>query len=88
MKTISILGSTGSIGLNSLEIIKKKKNYFKIILLNEKKNIHLIEKQIKIYKPKYFIIDDKETYSKIKKKLKIIKQRYIIVLKILFLNLK
>ena len=36
MKTISILGSTGSIGLNSLEIIKKK-NYFKIILLSAKK---------------------------------------------------
>ncbi len=70
MKTISILGSTGSIGLNSLEIIKKKKNYFKIILLSAKKNIHLIEKQIKIYKPKYFIIDDNETYSKIKKKFK------------------
>ena len=42
--SISILGSTGSIGLNTFEIIKKKK-YFKIILLSANKNYSEICKQ-------------------------------------------
>ena len=37
-KTISILGSTGSIGLNTLKIIDKKKNNFKVNLLAANSN--------------------------------------------------
>ena len=70
-KTISILGSTGSIGLQTLEIIKKKKNYFDIFLLSANKNLPEINKQIIKYKPRYFIISDLKTYEKIKKKYKI-----------------
>ncbi len=69
-KTISILGSTGSIGLQTLEIIKKKKNYFDIFLLSANKNLPEINKQIIKYKPRYFIISDLKTYEKIKKKYK------------------
>ena len=63
-KTISILGSTGSIGLNSLKIIDKKKNNFKINLLSANKNFKLIGKQIKKYRPSIFIINDQEIYKK------------------------
>ena len=42
MKKIIILGSTGSIGKQTLEIIKKDKNKFKILLLSTDKNINLI----------------------------------------------
>ena len=70
MKTISILGSTGSIGLNVLKIIRKKKNYFKVILLSSKQNTKLINKQLNIYKPKYFVIEDYKTFIQIKKKFK------------------
>ena len=49
-KIISILGSTGSIGLSTLKIIDRKKNYFKINLLSANKNFRLICKQIKKYK--------------------------------------
>ena len=45
-KTISILGSTGSIGLNTIKIINKKKNNFQINLLSANKNFKLISKQI------------------------------------------
>ncbi len=69
-KTISILGSTGSIGLNSLKIIDKKKNNFKINLLSANKNFKLIGKQIKKYRPNIFIINDKEIYKKMLKKFK------------------
>ena len=50
----SILGSTGSIGSTTLNIIDKKPNIFSINLLSAKKNMRLIVKQIKKYKPKIF----------------------------------
>ena len=67
-KTISILGSTGSIGMNTFKIIDKKKNNFQIILLSANKNLKLISKQIKNYKPKFFIINDKIIFKKILKR--------------------
>ena len=39
-KLISIIGSTGSIGLTSLKIIDKKKNFLKVNLLSAKKKLH------------------------------------------------
>ena len=69
-KFISILGSTGSIGLNSLKIFDKKKNLFSIYLLSANKNYNLICKQIKQYNPEIFIINDLYVLEKIKKKFK------------------
>ena len=69
-KKIAILGSTGSIGTASLNIFKKDLKKFKIVLLSANSNYSLINKQIKIYKPKYFIITDRIVREKIKKKYK------------------
>tara|TARA_B100000963_G_scaffold358885_1_gene384669 strand:+ start:5859 stop:7031 length:1173 start_codon:yes stop_codon:yes gene_type:complete len=69
-KSISILGSTGSIGINTLSIINKKKFFFDVYLLSANKNYKLIYDQIKKYKPKYFIINNNKVFLKIKKKLK------------------
>ena len=69
-KSISILGSTGSIGLSTLKIIDKKKNHFKVNILSANKNYSTILNQIKKYKPKIFIINNFETFKKIKNKLK------------------
>ena len=44
--SIAILGSTGSIGLSTLSIIDKKRNFFKINLLSANKNYKQICKQI------------------------------------------
>ncbi len=70
IKKISILGSTGSIGLTTLGIISKKKNLFKVILLSGNKNFNLICKQIKKYNPKYFLIKDPNTFERVKKRFK------------------
>ena len=69
-KIISILGSTGSIGLSTFKIIDNKKNYFKINLLSANKNFKLICKQIQKYNPNFFIITDPVVYQKVKKKFK------------------
>ena len=70
IKTISILGSTGSVGLSTLEIIDKKKKLFKIIHLSANKNYDLICKQIIKYNPKYFIITNYKVFKKVKEKFK------------------
>ena len=57
-KKISILGATGSIGISALSIVNKELNSFKIILLSSNKNYPLICKQIKKYKPSYYVIND------------------------------
>ena len=69
-KKISILGATGSIGISALSIIDKKKFFFNIVLLSSNKNFNLICKQIKKYKPKYYVINDLKIFNKVKKKFK------------------
>ena len=69
-KFISILGSTGSIGLNVLNIINKKKNKFKINILAADKNYKLICSQIKEYKPQIFIVNDPKICQKVKNRFK------------------
>ena len=73
MKKIIILGSTGSIGKQTLEIIKKDKNNFKILLLSTDKNINLISKQIKTFKVKNIVVTNKKKYEILKKRFKKIK---------------
>jgi len=75
--SIAILGSTGSIGLSTLSIIDKKRNFFKINLLSANKNYKQICKQIIKYNPNFFVINDLVIFKKIKKKFK---NRNIIIL--------
>ncbi len=69
-RAISILGSTGSVGLSTLKIIDRKKKLFQIIHLAANRNYKLICEQIKKYKPKYFIINNSKVYEKVKNKFK------------------
>ena len=59
-KKIAILGSTGSIGKQTLEIIRDNKKYFDIFLLSTNENLNEILKQVKLYKPKNLIITKKK----------------------------
>ena len=69
-KKIAILGSTGSIGRQTLDIVKKNKKDFKVILLTANKNHNLLSKQIKEFKVKNVIITNKKSYLILKKKFK------------------
>ena len=60
-KKIVILGSTGSIGKTTLNIIKKDIKNFEIVLLTTNNNIKELSKQINIYKPKNVLIFDKKS---------------------------
>ena len=69
-KNVSILGSTGSIGLSSLKIFSRKNKLFKINILAANKNYKLICKQINQFKPEIFVINDLKVLEKVKKKFK------------------
>ncbi|CUS77221.1 1-deoxy-D-xylulose 5-phosphate reductoisomerase [Candidatus Kryptonium thompsonii] len=60
MKRIAILGSTGSIGKNAIEVILNFPNRFKVTYLAVNKNIKLLLEQVKLLKPKGVVIFDKE----------------------------
>ena len=60
-KTISILGSTGSIGQSTLDVVKKSRE-FKVELLAANKNYLKIMQQIKLYKPKIVVINKKKIF--------------------------
>ena len=68
LKTIALLGSTGSIGQSTLDIIKKT-NTFKVVLIIANSNYSKILSQIKSYKPKIVIIRNLKAYLRIKKTL-------------------
>ena len=57
-KKIIILGSTGSLGKSTLEIISSNKKNYSIELLVAKKNFKTIYKQIIKFKPKYVYLAD------------------------------
>jgi len=60
MKSLAIVGSTGSIGNTSLKVFERNKNKFKLICLAANSNELKLSKQIKKYKPKFsFLINNK-----------------------------
>ena len=69
-KKIAILGSTGSIGKTTFNIVKKNRKEFEVVLLTTNKNINEIFKQAQILKTKNIFITSKPHYLKAKKKLK------------------
>lgn len=64
VKNISILGSTGSIGRQTLDVIRNNSDYFRVIGLSTNKNIDLLLEQIKEFKPNVVTIFDKDAYQK------------------------
>jgi len=69
-KKIAILGSTGSIGESTLEIIKKDKKNFNIFLLTANNNYKKLIRQAKEFKPKNILIKNIKFYKIVKKALK------------------
>ena len=67
-KKIAILGSTGSIGKSLIEIIKKDKKKFKILLLAANRNYKELFKQAKMFNVKNIIIKDEKSFTSFKRK--------------------
>jgi len=66
-KKIAILGSTGSIGKTLINILKKDKKNFEIVLLSADENYKELLKQAKFFKVKNLIVTNDYSFDKIKK---------------------
>lgn len=69
MKYVSILGSTGSIGTQTLDVIRQHPDQFKAVALVANKNIDLLESQINEFQPLIAGVVDEKAYT-------ILKERY------------
>ncbi len=58
-KNVVILGSTGSIGINTLKVIACFPDRFKVIGLTAYNNVKLLEEQVRLFKPQYIAIGKK-----------------------------
>ncbi len=66
MKNIAVLGATGSIGRNTLEIAKSFPDKFKVIAISGKANINLLEQQINQFHPKFVVVMDEKTRDQLR----------------------
>ena len=68
-KKIVILGSTGSIGQQTLEVIRKFSNEFEVVGLSGWENTAFLKEQINFFKPKIAVVKNEYTAKKLKKDL-------------------
>lgn len=69
MKNIVILGSTGSIGTQTLEVLQENPSRFKVLALSANTNADLLIMQAKQFLPIYVVIVDETQYTKVKQAL-------------------
>lgn len=69
MKNITILGSTGSIGVGTLDVLDRNRDYFQVAALTAGKNVKLLQKQIEKFRPAIVAVVDKKSAVELKKKL-------------------
>ena len=67
IKRLSILGSTGSIGISALDIVSKNQDRIELFGLSAFSNVELLQKQVEQYCPKFVTVCDKNAYEKFKK---------------------
>ena len=60
MKNIAILGSTGSIGTQTLDIVERFPDRFNVISLVTHRNVQLLKDQIKKFQPEFVVISDEK----------------------------
>ncbi len=68
IKNLTILGSTGSIGVQTLQVVEKSDGLFNVLYLTTNKNIDLLAEQIAKFNPKGVVITDYGSYLDFKSK--------------------
>ena len=66
MKKISLLGSTGSIGLNTLDVVERNPESFQILAMSAGSNVDLFAEQIRKFKPRVVALFDTQKISTLK----------------------
>ena len=66
MKNVTVLGSTGSIGVSALDVIERNPDRFQIVALTAGKNIKLLQKQIEKFRPGIVAVGNNENARKLR----------------------
>jgi 1-deoxy-D-xylulose-5-phosphate reductoisomerase len=69
MKRLAILGSTGSIGVSTLEIVSEHPERFQVVALTAGKNLALLEEQINRFRPDLVAVPGQENARRLKERL-------------------
>ena len=66
MKKISIFGSTGSIGKNTIEVIKNAPENFEVLALVARNDVKTLISQALLLKPSYVVIENEQLFPELK----------------------
>ncbi|NIQ09010.1 MAG: 1-deoxy-D-xylulose-5-phosphate reductoisomerase, partial [Gammaproteobacteria bacterium] len=66
MKRLAILGSTGSIGVSTLEIVAEHPDCFRVTALTAGRNLALLEEQINRFSPEIVAVPDEENAKRLR----------------------
>ncbi|MFZ3071631.1 MAG: 1-deoxy-D-xylulose-5-phosphate reductoisomerase [Thermodesulfobacteriota bacterium] len=67
-KGLAVLGSTGSIGRNALDIVRSNPDKFRVVSLAAGRNIALLKKQIEEFRPEFVSVEERDTASSMKRR--------------------
>ncbi len=70
MKKITVLGSTGSIGQSTLDVISRHRDRFRVVALAAGRNCDLLEAQVNEFSPEVVAVGDEETARRLSSRLK------------------
>lgn len=68
MKKISLLGSTGSIGVNTLDVVERNPESFQVVAMSAGSNVDLLAEQIRKFKPKVATLFDTTKIADLKER--------------------
>ena len=66
MKNITILGSTGSIGVSTLEIVAAHPDRFRVVAMSAGKNLELFARQIRMFAPRIAVVASNDDVARLK----------------------
>ncbi len=66
VKSVTILGSTGSVGCNTLDLVERSPDRFRVDVLTGNKNVDLLIKQARAFRPKLAVIGSEDKYAALK----------------------
>ncbi|MDF2840920.1 MAG: 1-deoxy-D-xylulose 5-phosphate reductoisomerase [Clostridia bacterium] len=68
MKRLSVLGSTGSIGLQTMEVVRSNRELFRLEAITANSSLDLLEQQVKEFRPKLVVVFDESKYAELKRR--------------------
>src|SRR5579871_3136289 len=69
MKTLTVLGSTGSIGTNTLDVVRRNRHLYRVYALVAGRNIDLLSAQIQEFRPRVAAVATSDDLARLTKRL-------------------